>query len=257
MSNSRTLLLGLVVGATTFVICAIPTQKAFAQDSAVLEEIIVTATKREESLQNVPLSVTAFSQDDMDIRGYSNLQGVQESTPNLNFSVQSAGQNVARVTLRGIGTETLVGGGDPGVALHIDGVYVGRNSVAAGDIFDIARVEILRGPQGTLYGRNATGGSINVITNRPTDSLEGSADITLGNYDAFRVRSVVNVPMTDNVNARLALYSDRHDGYIENLFDTGRDSNDRDNQGDRSGGEFQLVRQYAAPFDHLLPRERQ
>lgn len=226
---------------------------------AVLEEVIVSATKRDEGLQDIPLSVTAFSQRDMDLRGFSNLQGVQEATPNLNFSVQSAGQNVARVTLRGVGTETLVGGGDPGVAVHIDGVYVGRNSVAAGDIFDIARVEVLRGPQGTLYGRNATGGSINLITERPHDEFEANVDMAIGNYDARRVRAVVNGPLGDSVNARVALFSDKREGFYNNLFN-GRDSDDKDSFGARlqflwqseSGNEV-LLRAYHSEFDSVGP----
>jgi iron complex outermembrane receptor protein len=227
--------------------------------SMQLEEVLVTATKRSESLQDVPLSVTAFSQNDMDLRGFSNLQGIQESTPNLNFSVQSAGQNVARVTLRGVGTETLVGGGDPGVALHIDGVYVGRNSVAAGDIFDIARVEVLRGPQGTLFGRNATGGSINIITERPQDEFEASVDMAVGNYNALRVRGVINGAVTENVNARAAIFSDKRDGFYDNLFN-GRDGDDKDSLGGRvqflwesdSGNEV-LLRGYYSRYDAVGP----
>ncbi len=200
---------------------------------AQIDEIVTTATKRTESVQDVPLSVTAFSQEDLDIRGATNLEGIQESTPNLNFSAQSADSNVARVTLRGVGTETLVGGGDPGVALHIDGVYVGRNSAAISDIFDVQRVEVLRGPQGTLYGRNATGGSVNIITNRPTDVSEGYADITYGNYNEFRVRGVANVPLTENLSSRVSIFSESHDGFVENLYEPGRDNSDKNVQGGR------------------------
>jgi len=241
------------------VLAAISVISSISPAHAQLEEVIVTATKRSESLQDIPISVTAFSQEDMDLRGYSNLQGIQEATPNLNFSVQSAGQNVARVTLRGIGTETLVGGGDPGVAVHIDGVYVGRNSVAAGDIFDIARVEVLRGPQGTLYGRNATGGSVNIITNRPTDEFEANVDMSLGNYSSQRARAVLNGPLTESVSARIALFSDKRDGFYDNLFN-GRDSDDKDSMGARmqflwgteSGNEV-LLRGYYSRFDSVGP----
>jgi iron complex outermembrane recepter protein len=196
--------------------------------------VTVSANKRDEGLQDVPLSVTVFSQEKLDLLGATNLGGIQESTPNLNFSVQSAGQNVARVTLRGIGTETLVGGGDPGVALHIDGIYVGRNSVAAADVFDVARVEVLRGPQGTLYGRNATGGSVNIITQKPQDELGGSADLTYGNYNQLRARGVLNVPLSDNIYSRFTFFSDSHDGYIENLYPSGRDGAQKDTQGGRA-----------------------
>jgi iron complex outermembrane receptor protein len=237
--------LALLAGACTLPVLAVPAhaQEAAKQDSSRSADqtdrdiIIVTANKRDENLQDVPISITAFSQEDLDKRGASGLEGIQEATPNLNFSVQSAGQNVARVTLRGVGTETLVGGGDPGVALHIDGVYVGRNSAAAGDIFDVARVEVLRGPQGTLYGRNATGGSVNIITQKPKFQLEGSADITVGNYDAFRVRGVVNVPLSETVATRIAVFSDSHDGYIKNLYPSSQDGADKNN----TGGRMQLL----------------
>lgn len=233
--------LTLLAGVCTLPVLAMP---AHAQDSSQEDSsnsaanadrnvIIVTANKRDENLQEVPISITAFSQEDLDKRGDVGLAGIQEATPNLNFSVQSAGQNVARVTLRGVGTETLVGGGDPGVALHIDGVYVGRNSAAAGDIFDVARVEVLRGPQGTLYGRNATGGSINIITQAPTQELGGYADISYGNYNALRIRGVANVPLSDTVSSRIALFSDSHDGYMENLYEPGRDSSDKNSFGGR------------------------
>ena len=205
-----------------------------AEESEGIEVIMVSATKRSESVQDIPLSVTAFSQQQLDIKGASSLTGIQESTPNLNFSVQSAGQNVARVTLRGVGTETLVGGGDPGVALHIDGIYVGRNSASAGDVFDVDRLEVLRGPQGTLYGRNATGGSVNIITKKPTDELEGSADLTYGNYNQARVRGVINVPLSDNLYSRVTMMSESHDGYIKNLYESGRDTDDKDSQSGRA-----------------------
>ncbi|ABG38907.1 TonB-dependent receptor [Paraglaciecola sp. T6c] len=204
------------------------------EESQGIEVIMVSATKRSESVQDIPLSVTAFSQQQLDIKGASSLTGIQESTPNLNFSVQSAGQNVARVTLRGVGTETLVGGGDPGVALHIDGIYVGRNSAAAADVFDVDRLEVLRGPQGTLYGRNATGGSVNIITKKPTDELEGSADLTYGNYNEARVRGVINVPLSDNLYSRITMLSESHDGYIKNLYEGGRDVDDKDSQSGRA-----------------------
>ncbi|WP_114520796.1 TonB-dependent receptor [Altererythrobacter sp. ZODW24] len=248
--------LALLAGVCTLPIIAAP---AHAQDAAQGDSdssaaqsdrnvIIVTANKRDENLQDVPISITAFSQEELDKRGVSGLAGIQEATPNLNFSVQSAGQNVARVTLRGVGTETLVGGGDPGVALHIDGVYVGRNSAAAGDIFDVERVEVLRGPQGTLYGRNATGGSVNIITQKPVFDLTGFADVSYGNYNSFRVRGVVNVPLSDTVAARVTGFSDSHDGYTENLFEAGRDNNDKNT----FGGRLQLLWEPSDGMEFLL-----
>jgi iron complex outermembrane receptor protein len=234
----KLLLLPIVISAAAHSMNALSQEAVSPEGEEVkkdhgIEVIMVSATKRDENLQEIPLSVTSFSQDQLDIKGASSMAGIQESTPNLNFTLQSAGQNAARITLRGVGTETLVGGGDPGVALHIDGVYVGRNSAAAGDVFDVSRLEVLRGPQGTLYGRNSTGGSINIITTKPTDDLEGYADITYGNYNEQRVRGVVNVPLTDNLSSRMTMFSESHDGYIKNLYAGGRDNNDKDSNGGR------------------------
>jgi iron complex outermembrane receptor protein len=204
-----------------------------AAGPVTLQEVVISAQKREESLQDVPISVTVFSQEKLDLMGVGNLNGVQESTPNLTFAQQSGDQNSARVTLRGIGSETLVGGGDPGVALHIDGVYVGRNSAAALDIFDVERVEVLRGPQGTLYGRNATGGSVNILTQRPQDTPEMFGDLTIGSYNWTKARGVLNMPLNDHLDARLTLYSDVRDGYEKNLWQGGRDEGDKDSHGGR------------------------
>lgn len=228
-----------------------------------LEEVVVTAQKRAERLQDVPVSVTAFSQDQMDLMGIQNIAGMQESTPNLSFAVQTGDQYSAKVTLRGVGTETTEGGGDPGVALHIDNVYVGRNSAAAIDIYDVERVEVLRGPQGTLYGRNANGGSVNIVTRRPQDVQEASGDITYGSYDWVRVRGVLNQPLGDNAAARLTVFSDTRDGYLENLYRNGGDAGDKDSQGGRLqllwrnvlGGEL-LLRAYAVKNGGVGPANR-
>jgi iron complex outermembrane receptor protein len=193
----------------------------------MLEEVVVTAEKRSQSVQSIPLAVTAFSQANMDLRDATDVRALQNFTPNLEFNNESGGQNNSRVTLRGIGTETLVGGGDPGVALHVDGVYVGRNSASAQSIFDVERLEVLRGPQGTLYGRNATGGSINIITKKATDEFEGSLDLTAGNYNRTRVRGVVNLPVTDNLYSRFSIIKEVRDGYLEKSFAGGGDNDDK------------------------------
>lgn len=235
-----------------------------AQDSSgSLQEVVITAQKRSERLQDVPISVTAFSQERLDMLGAQNVNGLQESTPNMNFALQTGDQYSAKVTLRGVGTETTIGGGDPGVALHIDNVYVGRNSAAAIDIFDVERVEVLRGPQGTLYGRNANGGSVNIISRRPQEEREMSGDITVGNYNWVRARGVLNQPLSDNVLARLVIYSNKRDGYMKNLYRDGYDAGDRDSQGGRLqllfkdvlGGEM-LLRAYSMATGGVGPAAR-
>jgi iron complex outermembrane receptor protein len=218
----------------TFTACTLATTAigTSAQDtsrsSLKLEEVVVTAEKRVQSVQSIPLAVTVFSQSDMDLRDATDMRSLQNFTPNLEFNNESGGQNNSRVTLRGIGTETLVGGGDPGVALHVDGIYVGRNSAMAGSVFDVERLEVLRGPQGTLYGRNATGGSINVITRKAIDVFEAEADVTAGNYDRLRVRGILNMPLTDNLYSRFSVLKEDRDGYLENRHPVGLDNDDKD-----------------------------
>jgi iron complex outermembrane receptor protein len=228
--------MGVIAKASAVaMVAALFSVAAVAQESrsSALEEIVVTAERRAQSLQDIPLSITAFSQDDMDLRNATDLRALQNFTPNLEFNNESGGQNNSRITIRGVGTETLVGGGDPGVALHVDGVYVGRNSAAAQSVFDVERLEVLRGPQGTLYGRNAVGGSINIITKNPTDDFMASADATLGNYARARIRGILNVPFGDNVAARFSVQKEERDGYLENLYPGGRDNDDVDSLGFR------------------------
>jgi len=193
-----------------------------------LEVLVITAEKRSQTLQETPMAVTAFTQEDMELRDATDLRGLQNYTPNLEFNNESGGQNNSRVTLRGIGTETLVGGGDPGVALHVDGIYVGRSSASATSIFDVERLEVLRGPQGTLYGRNATGGSINIISAKAKEDFEASFDLTAGNYNRTRARGILNVPLTDNVYSRFSIIKEDRDGYLENSFAGGGDNDDKD-----------------------------
>lgn len=177
-----------------------------------LEEITVTAQKISQSLQDTPLAISAVTGDMLQARGTTNVSELQ--IPNVTFGQFKAD---SQITIRGIGNENLTIGGDPGVAFHQDGVYLTRGAMANGDFFDIDRVEVLRGPQGTIYGRNAVGGVINVISTKPTDSFEGHGDILLGNYNRVRVRAAVNAPLADGLYFRVAGTLDDNDGYVKNL----------------------------------------
>lgn len=192
---------------------------ARAESAGVIEEIIVTAEKREASAQETSIAITAYSGEDLDLRGINDIEGLQFSAPNLVIS-PNAQSPVTYAYIRGIGSDQLVAGFDPGVAYHVDGVYVGQPSAMPGDLWDMERVEVLRGPQGTLYGRNTTGGSINVITNDPVDGLGFRGDVTAGNYDRQRFRGVANAG-NEQLAARIAYQDDENDGYQENL--TGAD----------------------------------
>lgn len=195
---------------------------ALAADSYALEEVVVTAHKREQSSQDVAAAITALGTEQLVNSEVNNIQDIQNMAPSLQIG-ESFG--FAQVMIRGIGTDNPFAGGDPSVAMHIDGVVTGQSSAQFGSLFDIQRVEVLRGPQGTLYGRNATGGSINVITNKPTEELAGYARFTAGNYDLTKFEGAVGGPLSDSVQGRVAVRVVDRGGYGENIA-TGKDIDD-------------------------------
>lgn len=192
------------------VMAAVVTPSALAQ--GLLEEIIVTATKRSESVQDIPASVTAFSADKIDLTEITNNRDLQFSVPGL---VAGYANGSSLLTLRGIGSNSTTGVDDPAVAQHIDGVYQTRTQTIALALNDLERVEVLKGPQGTLYGRNSTGGAINYVTNKPTDEFEGSVSLTAGNDGRLGMHVMLSGSLTDTVSARGNLYYNEQDGSLE------------------------------------------
>jgi iron complex outermembrane receptor protein len=186
--------------------------QATPQAASAPEEILVTADRRTSSIQDVPISITALSGATLEAAGIRTTEQLSDLTPGL--LVQRS--VVGKISIRGVGNENYTIAGDPGVAVHSDGVYVARASAGLFDLFDIARVEVLRGPQGTLYGRNATGGVINVIPNTPVDTFEARAAGEIGNYDAIRIEGMVNVPLGAGFAVRLAGMGSWRDGFTEN-----------------------------------------
>ncbi|XPF93282.1 TonB-dependent receptor [Colwellia sp. RE-S-Sl-9] len=205
---------------------------AFAEDSEdkKIEVINVTAQKRAENLQEIPIAVSALSEEDLENSGFDGISDLSTLVPSLQFGNFGP---VAFVAIRGIGMENTTAGGDPGVAMHLDGVYIGRPVGTLFTAFDTERVEVLRGPQGTLYGRNATGGSINLITRKPQDYLSGTLDATVGNYNMRRVRASVNLPFSDSVQGRFIAFTEDRDGFTENSVAGGTEANDADSSGFR------------------------
>jgi iron complex outermembrane receptor protein len=175
-------------------------------------DIVVTAQRRAESVQDVPISITALSGDTLADAGIQSTDSLATLTPGL--LVQRS--VVGKISIRGVGNENYTISGDPGVAVHSDGVYVARAAAGLFDLFDVSRVEVLRGPQGTLYGRNATGGVINVIPNYPTDTFEGRVAAEYGNYDAIRLEGMVNAPVGGGWAVRLAGLGSWRDGFTRN-----------------------------------------
>lgn len=196
------------VTASAFLAGAIP---ASAQQ---IEEIIVTAQKREESLQNVPMAVSAFAGETLLDFGVTSTQQLQAVTPGLVFNNTGPG---AQPFLRGIGTRLTQNGMDPSVAMYIDDRYEPGSSAMMFELADVERIEVLKGPQGTLYGRNATAGAIRVITQGVDDEFGGKAAVSAGNYDMYSLSGTVNVPLSPTLGTRITALVKERDGFAENV----------------------------------------
>jgi len=197
-----------------------------------IEEILVTAEKRASNIQETPTAITALSGAQLFDRGIYDIEALATQIPNFQYG-ETFG--VARLTIRGIGNEGFT---DPSTAFHIDGVYQNNQTAASAlTFYDIAQVEVLRGPQGTLWGRNSTAGAINVSTRSPVHELEIFGDLLRGSYEQWFGRGVVNVPiLEDRIAARTAVFFNKRDGYQENLAypgTTSQNADDADNWGIR------------------------
>ncbi|MFZ5720169.1 MAG: TonB-dependent receptor [Pseudomonadota bacterium] len=207
---------------------------AYGQSNSpnTIEELVVTAEKREQSLQDVPVAISAFTSEQRDIVGIQSIQDMTNFTPGLQYSTSTD-----RVSLRGLGRLTNVLSADASVANYADGVYETFAVRAGSSTLFLDRVEILRGPQGTLYGRNAIAGAINIISRRPTEDPYGEVRATYGNYNRAVLEGAISGPLGDRVQARLAAQWEYQDGYIKNLVPgRGRESN----RLDTFYGEFQV-----------------
>ncbi|MEO0997370.1 MAG: TonB-dependent receptor plug domain-containing protein, partial [Pseudomonadota bacterium] len=194
---------------------------ALAQQSTLaIEEIVVTAQKREQALQDVPIAVTAFTGNDLADR-------VIEDTIDLQFSVPNLHYDANRLTLRGVGNNAISSTAEGGLGYHVNGVYLNNPIVRSSEYYDVERIEVLRGPQGTLYGRNTTAGVINVIPQRPDDQWGGDLSLTVGDFESFKAKGAINIPITDSVRQRFSGLFFTREGYNENLF-TGNDVDGRD-----------------------------
>ena len=222
---------------------------------AVLEEVIVTAQKREENMQTVAVAVSAFSADTLRNTGMLNVDDLTRLTPG--FTITNYNPVTPQPYIRGIGSNPSDAGSDSSVGVFVDEVYAGRAGGYSADMLDIERVEVLRGPQGTLYGRNVPGGAINIISKRPTEELEGFLEVTGGEYDLWGAKAAISGPLSDTVLGRLAISTRQRDGHTENII-TGNDLRDEDNSTFRGRLDFlpsdtvsvQLIAEYSE--DDLL-----
>src|SRR5436190_23724565 len=191
--SKKTLLLSCVCAAA-----AMTSDAAYAQQAtATIEELVVTAERREQSLQDVPVAISAFTSEQRDLVGINTVQDITNFTPGLQYSSQ-----LDRISLRGVGRLTNVQAADPGVATYSDGVYTSSTVEAGKTPIFVDRVEVLRGPQGTLYGRNSIGGAINVISKRPTEDFYGEVRATIANYDRTLFEAVVSGPLAPDLQFR-------------------------------------------------------
>ncbi len=184
------------------------------------DEIVVTARKREEKLQNIPISVAAFTAESLESSSVRDLRGIGDLAPNVDFSASNGlngGTSEATVYIRGIGQLDTALFADPGVGIYVDGVYLARASGSVLDLLDLERVEILRGPQGTLFGKNTTGGAISLLTRKPGPDRMVDLEATVGELDRIDGRLIANLPLSDDVFFSFSAATTNRDGYTESL----------------------------------------
>jgi len=213
----------LLVGAGTSALLAGLATGAQAQDVAPAAdadtgfgEIVVTAQKREENLQNVPAAVSVVTSQQLDARGVVNVQSLQQLVPSLNFK-ESATTIDSSVFLRGVGTINFSIAAEPSVGFVVDGVTYARSGEAFGDLYDIERIEVLRGPQGTLFGKNASAGVVNVVTRRPSDTFGGYVEALATTDEEYKLRAAIDIPLGEGLKSRFTGSYVNFDGTVRNL----------------------------------------
>lgn len=202
------------------------------QDSVGVEEIIVTAERRESRLQDTPIAITAISAAGLEARGIRNFGSLDAAVPNLqlNNGRPDGGGSAASATIRGVGQNDFQFPNDPGVGTYVDGVYLARTIGGLMSIVDVERIEVLRGPQGTLFGRNTIGGAISITTQAPTNEFGGVVSLTYGSYDRIEAKASINVPLIDGkLAARISGGVIKADGYGKQIL-TSIDLADEDRQ---------------------------
>jgi iron complex outermembrane receptor protein len=215
---------------------------ALAQDdpAVAIEEIIVTSRRREESLQEVPIAVTAYSGEYLEEIGAIDIVALTQSTPNTTLEVSRATNTTLTAYIRGVGQQDPVAGFEGGVGIYLDDVYLARPQATVFDIYDVERIEILRGPQGTLYGRNTIGGAVRYVTRRLSDDAQLEVKASVGSYGQADLLLMGSVPVTDSFRVGGTVATFNRDGYGDNLF-TGEDNADKQILAFRGSAEWQAT----------------
>ena len=219
----------------------------------VIDEVIVTAEKRVESLQDVSKAVTALSSDEIERKNIVDFVGLSAIAPGVTVAKNEGYKTI--ISIRGVGDETNQNAiAAPSVALHMDGIFIASKFSLRTDFIDLDRIEVLRGPQGTLFGQNSTGGTVNVINTLPSfDDLSGKVDLTLGDYDLMKARGGINIPISDSIATRFSWVTTDQDGFTENLVN-GQDLDDTNHTTLRTDwlfdiGDSSSLRLFAQYFD--------
>jgi iron complex outermembrane receptor protein len=199
---------------------------AMAQEAARsgLEEVVVTAQRREESLQDAPIAITALSDRTLELRGITDFGAVAAATPSMSLTPYPSSTNTLILYMRGQGVaDSMQITSDGSVALYQDGFYISRPQLSTFDLADIERVEVLRGPQGTLYGRNTTGGAVNLISKRPSGELDFKQELSMGDREYFRSLSALDLPQWGGLSSKITYLYSRKDGVVDNQAEFSRD----------------------------------
>jgi len=197
-------------------VVAMPVASANEEEAWSLEEVVVTARRKQESLQDVPTAVTAMTRSDIEALHIDGFQSVGQTVPNLYIQKQAGMPAAPQMNIRGVSNGSLNFQVDSGIGLYIDGVYIGRPGAASFEMAELERVEVLRGPQGTLFGRNSTGGAINLITAEPSGEFSGKLQVGAGNFNAQNVKASLDLPEWNGLSARINLLHQEREGDVDN-----------------------------------------
>lgn len=235
---------GVLAGASLFCI-ALAAGTAHAQAAAPeaepaqaessnqgVTEIVVTARRRAESLQDTPIAISAVTSEGLTQRGIENVTQIGDFTPNVKFNSSvpvSASNATAAIFIRGIGQNDYQLSADPGVGLYLDGVYISRGVGNVLDVLNVERIEVLRGPQGTLFGRNTIGGAVSVVTKKPGDKFAGNFEVTTGSFGRAQIKGTLDIPLADGIYSSIGGFYHRRDGYVKGVVPGAPDLGDTDN----------------------------
>jgi iron complex outermembrane recepter protein len=223
-------------------------QAGFAEQEDTLQEITVTAQKREQSLQDIGISITAVQSQDLRELGIVDTKQLGAALPSLQINSASGGNYGTQLTIRGVANTDFSPHQESPNSMYMDEVYVSAPNMQGTGMFDMQRVEELRGPQGTLFGRNSTGGLLSFVTNKPTADDEGYVDVSYGEFHEIRIEAAAGGALADGINGRIAIVSQKNDGYVENQYPGSENLNGTDMHGIRAALEFDRIDDLKALF---------